>query len=132
LVKRYVEEPGTDVVRNLLREGVVTTARFSQTEIASALARRCREGAFSEAERDRALVALHADFAAIFLVELTAAVISKSVGLLVRRILRAADALQLASCLELRERLSLPVVFVAWDGRLVDAARAEGLETRPE
>ena len=131
-MKRYVEEPGTDVVGDLLREGVVTTARFSQTEIASALARRCRDGAFSAAERDRALLALHADFSALFLVELTAAVVSKSVGLLVRRILRAADALQLASCLELRERLSLPVVFVAWDGRLVDAARAEGLETRPK
>lgn len=120
------------MVRELLGEGVVTTARFSQTEIASALARRCCEGAFSEAERDRALVALQADFAALVLVELTAAVVSKSVGLLVRRTLRAADALQIASCLELRERLSLPVVFVAWDRRVVDAAHAEALETRPE
>jgi predicted nucleic acid-binding protein len=49
----------------------------------------------------------------------------------VRQTLRAADALQLASCLELRERLDLPVVFVAWDKRLLDAARAEGLDTRP-
>jgi predicted nucleic acid-binding protein len=130
-VKRYVEEPGTDVVRRLLTEGVVTTARFSQTEIASGLARRCREGAFSDTERDRALLAVHADFAAIALVELTGAVISKSIGLLVRQMLRAADALQLASCLELRERLDLPVVFVAGDKRLLDAARAEGLDTRP-
>jgi predicted nucleic acid-binding protein len=130
-VKRYVEEPGTDVVRRLLTEGVVTTARFSQTEIASGLARRSREGAFSDSERDRALLAVHADFAALALVELTGAVIAKSIGLLVRRILRAADALQLASCLELRERLDLPVVFVAWDKRLLDAARAEGLDIRP-
>jgi len=130
-VKRYVEEPGTDVVRRLLTEGVVTTARFSQTEIASGLARRCREGGFSDSERDRALLAVHADFAALALVELTGAVISKSIGLLVRQMLRAVDALQLASCLELRERLDLPVVFVAWDKRLLDAARAEGLDTRP-
>jgi uncharacterized protein len=130
-VKRYVEEPGTEAVRALLSQGVVTTARLSQAEIASALARRCREGAFSDTERDRALLALHADFAALALVELTGAVISKSVGLLVRQVLRAADALQLASCLELRERLDLPVVFVAWDRRLLDAARAEGLDVRP-
>jgi predicted nucleic acid-binding protein len=76
-------------------------------------------------------MALQADFAAVVLVELTAAVVSKSHGLLVRRTLRAGDALQLASCLELRERLSLPVVFVAWDRGLVDAAQAEALETRP-
>jgi predicted nucleic acid-binding protein len=119
-------------VRELLGEGVIATARFTQIEIASALARRCREGAFSEAERDRALVALQADFAGLFLVELTAAVVSRSVGLLARRTLRAADALQLASCLEFRERVSLPIVFVAWDRRLVDSARAEALETQPE
>lgn len=74
---------------------------------------------------------MHADFAALALVELTGPVISKSIGLLVRQMLRAADALQLASCLELRERLDLPVVFVAWDKRLLDAAGAEGLDTRP-
>jgi predicted nucleic acid-binding protein len=130
-VKRYVEEAGSDVVRTLLTEGTIATARFSQIEIASGLARRCREGSFSETERDRALLVLQADFAALTLVELTAAVVSRSVGLLVRRTLRAADALQLASCLELQERLSLPVAFVTWDGRLLEGARAEGLETRP-
>lgn len=131
-MKRYVEEPGTAVVRDLLREGVAATARFSQTEIASALARRCREGAFSQAERDRALAAVQADFAALELVELTEGVVSRSIGLLLRHVLRAADALQLASCLELRERLSSPIVFVAWDARLLDGARAQGLDTRPE
>ena len=131
-MKRYVEEPGSDVVRGLLGQGVAATARFSEAEVASALARRCREGAFSMVERDRALVALRADFAALELVETTAAVIAKSVGLLARRTLRASDALQLASCLEVRERLSLPVAFVAWEIRLLDGARAEGLATRPE
>jgi len=131
-VKRYVREPGTDVVRGLLGQGTATTARFSQAEVASALAQRCREGAFRESDRDRALTALQADFATLVLVELTAAVVAKSVRLLVRRTLRAADALQIASCLELRERLSLAVAFVAWDARLRDGARAEGLETRPD
>ena len=131
-MKRYVEEPGTDTVQGLMREGVASTARYSQIEVASALARRCREGAFSEADRDRALLALHADFETLVLLELTPAVVSRSVGLLARRTLRAADALQLASCLELRERLSLPVALIAWDQRLLGGARAEGLETRPE
>jgi predicted nucleic acid-binding protein len=130
-VKRYVDEAGSDIVQAMLTDGMIATARFSQTEIASGLARRCREGSFSESERDRALLVLQADFAALTLVELTAAVVSRSVGLLVRRSLRAADALQLASCLELQERLSVPVVFVASDDRLLEGARAEGLELRP-
>ena len=131
-MKRYVEEAGTALVRDLLAAETSATARFTQTEIASALARRFREGAFSEAHRDRALSALAVDFDTLTLVELTESVVSRSVALLLKHPLRPADALQLASCLELRERLSLPVVFVAWDARLREGARAEGLETKPD
>jgi predicted nucleic acid-binding protein len=119
-------------VRELLTGASAATARFTQSEVASALARRCREGAFSTAERDRALSALAADFDTLGLVELTGSVVSRSVELLVKRSLRAIDALQLASCLELRERLAAPVVLVAWDTRLLDGARAEGLATEPD
>ena len=131
-MKRYVEEAGTALVRELLAEASAATARFTQSEVASALARRCREGAYSEGDRDRALSALAADFDALELVELTRSVVSRSIALLVKHPLRAADALQLASCLELREHVSVPIVFVAWDARLLDGARSEGLETKPD
>ncbi len=49
-------------------------------------------------------------------------------ALLKRHPLRAADALQLASCLELEKQLRLPVLFVAYDQRLNEAATKEGLE----
>ncbi len=51
--------------------------------------------------------------------------------LLKRHPLRAADALQLASCLELEKGIRLPVLFVAYDGRLNEAAKKEGLEIEP-
>jgi predicted nucleic acid-binding protein len=128
-VKRYVDEADSEPVRTLLAEATPVSARFSEVEIASALARRCREGAFPPAERDRAIAQLREDFRGLTLVETTPTVVTKAVALLVRRPLRALDALQLASCLELQERLASSVRFIAFDERLNAAARAEGLVT---
>ncbi|MCP4654639.1 MAG: type II toxin-antitoxin system VapC family toxin [bacterium] len=130
LVKRYVEEPGSEAVRTLLAHGIAATSRITEVEVASALSRRCREGDFSESERDRALATLDRDCLSLYLVELTPEVVAKSHGLLTRHILRAADAIQLASCLEFQQQLGLPAGLVAYDERLLAAARREGLETR--
>jgi predicted nucleic acid-binding protein len=126
-VKRYVEEAGSNSVRTLLVTGIPATARLSEVEVVSALARRCREGAFPAEERDRAIAQVREDFRTLSLVELTAAVVERARTLLVRRPLRTADAIQLGSCLELQERLGEPVSFAAFDERLIAAARAEGL-----
>lgn len=127
LVKRYVEELGSTEVQALLETHLAATARLTETEVASALARRCREGAFSTIERDRAFASLRRDLRSIYRVELTSAVTRRSLDLLKRYSLRAADAVQLASCLELREQLALPVLFVAFDRRLCEAAAGEDL-----
>jgi hypothetical protein len=82
-------------VRTLLADDLVATSRVTEGEIASALARRCREGELAEADRDRALGALRQDMGSLFVVEVTAAVSQRSVALLKRHPLRAADALQL-------------------------------------
>jgi hypothetical protein len=66
------------------------------------LGRRCREGSFSPAERDRALAALRRDFLVLRLVELVPAVVELARALLARHPLRAGDALQLGSWLFLR------------------------------
>ncbi|MCP3958057.1 MAG: type II toxin-antitoxin system VapC family toxin [bacterium] len=61
-------------------------------------------------------------------VEITATLSRRCPTLLKRHPLRAADALQLASCLELGGQLDLPLLFVAYDNRLNEAAKKEGLE----
>ena len=66
-------------------------------EIASALARREREGAFTTAERDRAVRRLNADLAAYVLVELSPELCADAQGLVLRYALRSGDAVQLAS-----------------------------------
>ena len=106
----------------------MATSRISEVEVASALVRRCREGGLSEPERDRALQAFERDLRSLFVVEVTASVNRKSISLLKRHPLRAADALQLASCLELAQQLQRGVRFVAFDSRLHRAAADEGLD----
>jgi predicted nucleic acid-binding protein len=130
-VKRYVEEEDSSRVRRSIAAGFSATARLSAVEIASALARRCREGAFSAAERDRALDALEEDLSALRVVELSLPVVAESRVLLVRHPLRAGDAIQLASALLLRRELAEPVTFAAYDDRLKSAASAEGLTVVP-
>jgi predicted nucleic acid-binding protein len=126
-VKRYVGETGSVAVRRQLRSGRIATSRLSTIEVASALARRAREGAFTAAERDRALNRLNADLAAWILVELDAALAGAAQRLLVRHSLRSGDAIQLASCLYLQHETGERIPFAAFDERLTAAARAEGL-----
>ena len=126
-MKRYVRERGSDRVRGWLAAGAAATSRLTEVEIASALMRRWREGSFGAAARDRALAALVADLEALTLVEVAPPVTSRARRLLERHPLRAGDAVQLASCLLLRDTTGGPIAFAAFDGRLNEAARAEGL-----
>ncbi|MES1242931.1 MAG: type II toxin-antitoxin system VapC family toxin [Acidobacteriota bacterium] len=126
LVKKYVEEQGSDLVRDRLLEGPAATSRLSEIEIASALARRCREGSLSQRDRDETLAVVRKDFQALIKVELSPQVVTIARELIAGYDLRAGDAVQLASCLFLRNR-GLNLEFLAFDGRLNQAARAVGL-----
>jgi predicted nucleic acid-binding protein len=127
LAKRYVRENGSAAVRRLLASGVAATSRLSEVEVASAIARRAREGAMSVDQRDRLLAALGEDVPALAIVELVPAVVADARSLLSRQVLRAADSVQLASALYLQREVARPVEFVVFDERLARAARAEGL-----
>jgi len=61
----------------------------------------------------------------MLVVELTPAVVTRAQALLQRHPLRAGDAVQLASCLELRTELEEPITLVVFDDRLAAAARKE-------
>jgi predicted nucleic acid-binding protein len=127
LVKRYVEEPGSAEVRHLLDECLVCTSRLSEVEIASALVRRTRDGSLLPEDRDRALSALAADMESFYVVEVFPEIARAARALLVRHAVRASDAVQLASAAHVLESALSSVLFVAFDNRLNDAARQEGL-----
>ena len=130
-MKRYVREPGAVAVRRLLKADAGATSRLSEVEVASALVRRAREEAFTVEERDRALAALADDLATLIIVEFTPEITADARALLLRHQLRAGDAVQLASCLYLQREMSQPLPFVAFDARLAEAARHEGLTVVP-
>ena len=125
----YVREPGA--VRRLLKADAGAASRLSEVEVASALVRRAREGAFTVGERDRALASLADDLATLIIVEFTPEITADARALLLRHRLRAGDAVQLASCLYLQREMSQPLPFVAFDDRLAEAARHEGLTVVP-
>jgi hypothetical protein len=127
LVKRYVEEAGSDRVAHLLANGTAATARYSQVEVLAALARRTRDGDLSPRDRSRLAAVLERDMARFVVVELTGTVVALAGRLLSQHPLRAGDALQLASCRVLEEMTGAPVELVAFDDRLLEAAQAEGV-----
>ena len=130
-MKRYVREPGSVSVRRLLKANPAAASRLSEVEVASALVRRARERAFTVEERDRALASLADDFATLLIVEFTPEITADARALLLRHRLRAGDAVQLASCLYLQREMSQSLPFVAFDDRLAEAARHEGLTVVP-
>lgn len=127
-----MEESGSAQVLALLTGSALAVSRLSQAEVASAVCRRSHSKEISRLERDRLLSSLRQDFGSLTVVEVVPMVIERSLVLLSRHALRAADAIQLASCLLLQEKLRVPVGFVAFDARLRDAAEAEGLAVLPE
>ena len=130
LAKRYLEEPGSASIRRLLEESRVTTSRLTEVEIVSAVCRCVRSGTFSPEERDRTIPRIAADSAEYRFIELTSRVASLARDLLALHPLRASDAIQLASCLTATRAVGDPMEFVAFDERLLAAARAEGLAAR--
>jgi predicted nucleic acid-binding protein len=126
-VKRYVDEPGTATVRAVLADHAIAASRLSEVEVASALARRSREGTLTRPELERISTALRADMSSLPLVELSAEIVQAAIVLLTRHPLRAGDSIQLASCLYLRREAREDVRLLAYDERLNNAARLEGV-----
>ena len=126
LAKRYITEPHSNEVDLMLSDGIAVTCRISEAEIASALARRQREGSIKVEERDRLMGVLEQDIASLYVIEISPEISALACGLLMRYKLRAADALHLASALFLTRRSEIKMQFVAFDHDLNEAARREG------
>jgi predicted nucleic acid-binding protein len=127
LVKRYVEELHSAAVNRMLSRVTALTSRLSQAEIASALARRYRNGDLKIWQCNRLLKAVQQDMASLYVVEISPELCSLACRLLLRHKLRASDSLHLASALLSSNRANLTIHFVGFDNNLNAAARKEGL-----
>jgi predicted nucleic acid-binding protein len=128
LVKKYILEPGSETVRRRLAAAPeASTSRLSLFEVAAAIARKAREGGLSEADRDRILDGLEADFMALVLHDVHAEIARSALSLARRYPLRGADAVHLATALFIAGPVPSSVEFVCSDGSLNETARACGL-----
>jgi uncharacterized protein len=128
VAKAYLGEAQTPDVRRWMTERRVVIGRLSVVEVASAIHRRARQGELDPAARDEAIRALLGDLPEWDVVELTDTVATRAIGLVARHHLRAGDAIQLASALVVYDGGAEDFGrFIAYDARLLNAAREEGL-----
>ncbi|MCX6028259.1 MAG: type II toxin-antitoxin system VapC family toxin [Chloroflexi bacterium] len=135
LVKRYVAETGSvwiqAIVASKARNKLII-ARLTWVEVLSAFARRQREGSFAPADAAKAIRSFRYDLDHQYrVVELSRAVVEAAGQLVGKHPLRASDAIQLASALQVLPAFAsvktVSLVFLSGDDRLIAAAQAEGL-----
>ena len=137
LIKRYVQEQGRIWITGLTQSGagnVIYTASLTGPEIVATFFRKARGGQISRAEANRIANDFHIDWQQGYeVLDVSPAVISGAMQLAEKYFLRGADAIHLASALELHKRRAnaqLPqVTFVSADIEQLQAAQAEGLPT---
>lgn len=136
LIKRYLVETGSDWIEKIatvVSEDTIFVAQVTQAEVVSGIARTFREGHLTA---DAANLARHrVDYHTSVeynVIGLSARIVQRAEDLLLKYPLRAYDAVQLASALEVRLHLRMtrePLIFVSADRRLLAAAESEGLVT---
>jgi uncharacterized protein len=137
LIKRYALETGTAWVQSIVLPGSghrISIAQITQVEVVSGIARRRREGRLSAQAAQAIRAAVDLDISNDYVViGLSDQIIARAEDLLEAHTLRAYDAVQLATAVELNARFTAagtaPVIFVSADQRLLAAAVAIGLAT---
>jgi uncharacterized protein len=127
LVKLYVLESESLLVRSWVVDAtVLLTAAITYAEARAALAQSRRSGVVSSSDLRRAVTELDAAWPGYNTVEITEALVQRAGRLAEAHALRGYDAVQLAAALQVGSREE-DCRFGAFDARLNDAARREGL-----
>jgi len=128
LVKLYVEEPGTEEVKERVEAAqIVSTSRVAYVEARAGIARKFRKGELSREEYKHMVEDLEKDWESYFIVEVSESVAKLGGELTDRHPLRGFDAIHLASALLLKNKTRSDVSFSCFDEKLKEAAQAEGL-----
>ena len=136
LVKKYILEIGTSWVLSITNSpesSYFAAVDISWAEVLSAIGRRQREGNLSE-DVDVILRDVRRDFQNFYqVVRINNNLIERAGELVLQYPLRAYDAVQLASALQVRSLLTsfpeIQLIFVSADDRLLNIARTETLLT---
>ena len=131
-IKLFVQEAGTDAIIRLMEATEDNRKLISAStplEVYAALKRRERTGGLAVEDSEAARNILRVEAARMVQQPLNPAVLEAARRALDRHELNSTEALQLGSAQVAREMFQgMIIVFVASDGRLLEAARAEQFE----
>ena len=128
LIKRYVREDGTDVVKSILGgDDLITTSKLSYPEILSALMRKVRAGEIERKTFNGIVDMFDRDWDHVLVLDFHNDLLQIVKMLIGKHPLKAADAIHLSSALWLKASSKAEVTFVASDSSLLKAAGAEKL-----
>lgn len=137
IVKRYVNEQGSTWVAattDPISGARILLAAITGVEVVATLARKLKGNLVSALDFAAAVSRFHHDFANEYrIIDISGAVITRSMVMAEAYALRGYDAVQLGAALEINgRRLALgaaPLTLVTGDAELLAAAMAEGLLT---
>ena len=129
-VKLLIDEIGSDDAEALWNDpGPTAASRLVVPEVGAALAAARRAGRLDEAAHRSAQREWTSYRAEVDFIELTSRLADRAAVLAVKHDLSGADAVHLATALEVRGR---SMIVASWDRRLAFAAVAEGIVVVPE
>lgn len=132
LVKRYLQETGTEEVEALIAEAEITgTALISRAEVVAALGKAARLSLVKKDEAAQAARAFRMDWPALYRLRLDEATIAQADSLAWTHGLRGFDAVHLAAAQAWRDALAEMIVFATYDKQLWHAAYQVGLSAWP-
>lgn len=134
-VKRYVAEKGTAWIVSLFKpsaNNIIYIAQITGVEVVSAISRRQHGGSLTAQSANKSISRFKRDFQTkLRVLRLTDAVTNEAMRLAETHGLRGYDAVQLATAVELSNRLTAnnlpPVTFISADNKLNQSALNEGL-----
>jgi predicted nucleic acid-binding protein len=125
LVKLYVEEAGSDAVRELVRKAdMVASCLVALPEMVSALTRRHHNRQIETPVYELLIQAVRNDWKHLVVLAFDEQL---AADLVKRHALRGYDAVHLASAVQLSKNDQVDMVFSSYDQQLMQAANDEGL-----
>jgi predicted nucleic acid-binding protein len=132
LVKLVVPEQGSELAERIWRDAEPYASLLGYVELRAAVAAGARRLALDPRTASAVELVAHAVWARIAPVRMSDRLVRAAGDIAVRHGLRAADAIHLASAIEVAGGLAASSVFLTFDQRLAEAARAEGFRVLPE
>ncbi len=128
LVKRYIEEEGSDKVNALLEErSIAAASRLAYPETLAAITRRHKAGEIETGDLERIKKAFRDDRMSLAVVEIHNEVFQFIDEVIAKHALKGTDSIHLSTALWLKKATKADVVFVASDRELLKAAKSEKL-----